>query len=549
MKNRHLLCVLSAFLLCGCVNPQPVEPKTYTITFQNDNKAVLETKTVEEGTVPTCSVTPTKASDSNYDYSFKEWNPTPYAADKDQIYVATYTQTEKKKDTYTITFKNYDGSVLQTLTKVEKGVTPEYTADTPTKPEDDSFIYTFDGWTPAIVPAVADATYTATYKATEKSSTEDLGVKTVAEVRALCEQLTGLNEGGIAVDMTRKVTIKALPLFKFSTEKTAKPYNLSTCYKTIFGDASGYIFCASPKSSDGNTLWGKVADYCGSTAKYYEITGYLTMYMNQPELYVPEKTFEMKDNSGVVSYNVENYSAGNLSLDQFYEQACATKYNMKGHGYGKFYTVKDVKCVDKRENVYIFTNGTSVMKVVKGLSAGFSVGQVYDITGYISLQYWMPAFYAFSAKTSANSVPNLTKAAAINTTIVDFRKNKSSQDDSKYNFSSYINLFKNVYVAKVYATAIQQSGKLYVCVGDKFDTHTEYITGHGVGQTQYNMIEISNDNYWNVTEEEIGRFCPIAPWFNENESFDFYFSPYYQEWYDKKPVWKVFAYNELILAE
>ena len=72
---------------------------------------------------------------------------------------------------YTIKFKNWDGSVLQS-TQVEEGQMPQYTGATPTKPSDSQYIYTFSGWTPQIVAATADATYTATFTATEIPSEE-----------------------------------------------------------------------------------------------------------------------------------------------------------------------------------------------------------------------------------------------------------------------------------------------------------------------------------------------------------------------------------------
>ena len=68
---------------------------------------------------------------------------------------------------YTIVFKNWDGSVLQSM-QVEEGQIPQYTGATPTKPDDAQYTYTFSGWTPQIVAATADATYTATFTATPK---------------------------------------------------------------------------------------------------------------------------------------------------------------------------------------------------------------------------------------------------------------------------------------------------------------------------------------------------------------------------------------------
>ena len=70
--------------------------------------------------------------------------------------------------TYIITFVNWDGSELLTLPEVEEETLPVYTGDTPVRPDDEQYTYTFNGWSPAIVIATADATYTATYTETPK---------------------------------------------------------------------------------------------------------------------------------------------------------------------------------------------------------------------------------------------------------------------------------------------------------------------------------------------------------------------------------------------
>ena len=123
MKKKLFFCVLSAFLLCGCTN----------------------TPTPDPGPGP---------------------GPGP----------------DPEPNKYTIIFKNYDDTVLQTLTDVVEGTVPTYTGSTPTKPEDDDYIYTFANWTPAVVAAYSNAVYTATYSSTEKSKVTDLGKKTIAEV-------------------------------------------------------------------------------------------------------------------------------------------------------------------------------------------------------------------------------------------------------------------------------------------------------------------------------------------------------------------------------
>lgn len=72
-----------------------------------------------------------------------------------------------KNTFYTITWKNWDGTTLATIS-VLKGATPSYTGATPTRPSTAEYAYTFSGWTPAITAATANKTYTATYTATPR---------------------------------------------------------------------------------------------------------------------------------------------------------------------------------------------------------------------------------------------------------------------------------------------------------------------------------------------------------------------------------------------
>ena len=70
--------------------------------------------------------------------------------------------------TYTVTWKNYDGSVLETDADVAEGATPEYNGNEPTKAEDDYFTYSFAGWSPEVTAVTDDVEYAATFDATPK---------------------------------------------------------------------------------------------------------------------------------------------------------------------------------------------------------------------------------------------------------------------------------------------------------------------------------------------------------------------------------------------
>ena len=65
------------------------------------------------------------------------------------------------KQTFEITFKDYDGTVLETQ-QVEKGEVPVFNGDLERKP-DDTYEYTFVSWDKEIVKATKDEVYTAIY--------------------------------------------------------------------------------------------------------------------------------------------------------------------------------------------------------------------------------------------------------------------------------------------------------------------------------------------------------------------------------------------------
>ncbi len=72
---------------------------------------------------------------------------------------------EKEVKTYTVTWKNYDGTVLEVDKKVQEGKMPKYNGATPAKDSTQSQVFIFKGWTPKIVKVQKNATYTAEFKA------------------------------------------------------------------------------------------------------------------------------------------------------------------------------------------------------------------------------------------------------------------------------------------------------------------------------------------------------------------------------------------------
>ena len=138
-----------------------VENKTFTITFYyEDGVTVLDQVTVKYGETPSTSLIPSKYSEEHYYYSFAGWSPEIVPATGDASYTATYRAIPQQ---YTVTFKNYNGRILLT-TNTPYGEIPVYAGETPAKPKDKQYTYTFSGWSPELTEVTGPATYTAVFE-------------------------------------------------------------------------------------------------------------------------------------------------------------------------------------------------------------------------------------------------------------------------------------------------------------------------------------------------------------------------------------------------
>lgn len=76
--------------------------------------------------------------------------------------------TYEEKPKYTVTWKNYDGTVLETDTGVYEGTSPSYNSSTPTRPTTKEYVYTFSGWDRTLSAVTSNVTYTAQFTAADR---------------------------------------------------------------------------------------------------------------------------------------------------------------------------------------------------------------------------------------------------------------------------------------------------------------------------------------------------------------------------------------------
>ena len=118
----------------------------YAVTFKNEDGSVFSTSSVAYGTVITLPETnPTKNSDTQYSYTFAGWDGyiAGMTVNGNKEFTATYSN---NVNTYTITFKNEDGTVYNSYSK-NYGEEITLPAINPTKSATAQYTYTFAGWT------------------------------------------------------------------------------------------------------------------------------------------------------------------------------------------------------------------------------------------------------------------------------------------------------------------------------------------------------------------------------------------------------------------
>ena len=166
MKKTLFLILGSVFTLtlssCGGTNPSEssAKPQKVYITWKDYDGTPLLNDIYDYGEMPSYKgVTPTRAKDAQFTYTFSGWSPEIVPATKDESYVAQYSTVTNR---YSITWTNYDGTILSNET-YEYGEMPDYKGKTPTRTKDVQYTYSFSGWSPSISKVTGDATYKANY--------------------------------------------------------------------------------------------------------------------------------------------------------------------------------------------------------------------------------------------------------------------------------------------------------------------------------------------------------------------------------------------------
>ena len=134
----------------------------YKITFKDYDGRIISDKEYKYEQTVEIPENPTRESDETYTYEFIGWSPeVTQTATQSEEYIAMYKETYIE---YTVTFKNYDGTIISSKTNYHYGDIIEFPQN-PMRDADDNYEYKFAGWDKEEKKVTKDEIYTATYNA------------------------------------------------------------------------------------------------------------------------------------------------------------------------------------------------------------------------------------------------------------------------------------------------------------------------------------------------------------------------------------------------
>jgi len=139
-----------------------VKTTALNVKFYDGNGDVLYEGKSGSGLAPVYKgeKTPSKEPTIDKVYEFNGWSPSiDEKITEDTEYHPVFIESVRQ---YNIKFVNFDNTEIEVI-PTDYGTLPVYTGQTPVRPDDGTYGYTFTGWSPEFTNVTGDATYTATY--------------------------------------------------------------------------------------------------------------------------------------------------------------------------------------------------------------------------------------------------------------------------------------------------------------------------------------------------------------------------------------------------
>ena len=225
------------------------------------------------------------------------------------------------------------------------------------------------------------------------------------------------------------------------------------------------------------------------------------------------------------------------------------EYNIAGNGYGEIYRFNNVTCYysNAGDDEYYITDGTSLLKVINNNRNDLTEGKVYNIAGLLSVKDYSGALYLESFEEVSGSPVELDTSTAVEKSIIDLRKVKTSQKDDETRFPDYTMFWSGIYKATGYFASVLVNSSYYIGFRDEYYSGSQLVN-FDTAQTTQNIALIRNDSFWNVKQHlEYNPYYDTYLDVNEQGELvckkvelTVYYIPKQLEYTDGKTKWKIF---------
>ena len=166
---RIALCLSALFALISCGTNTSKSDNQNTSNPDNSSGLEESSSSLESSSSSSSSKSSSSNSSSSSSSSSSQSSSSSSSSSASGSSSSSSSSSAHQDVYYTVTFLNYDNKLLKEVS-VKEGETAVYDGATPTRVEEDGYIYTFDGWDQPLTNITSDLTTRATYSKTADDS-------------------------------------------------------------------------------------------------------------------------------------------------------------------------------------------------------------------------------------------------------------------------------------------------------------------------------------------------------------------------------------------